>query len=326
MALPRIGEIIRYSVSYITQGKYKFYSLTIPSDVLANTCFATTREDDPIEGFQRVLDPKRAKEISEYIDNALGTIPSSIVLSAQPEANLQIVGRGKTLEFKYTPKAFLILDGQHRVYGFSMAKTALRIPVIIYNGLSRKEESRLFIDINTKQRPVSSELLLDIKQLAEYETDQEQICREIFDHFHSETDSPLLGLLSPAKKSKKKISRTTFYSAIKPLLPLFPGFDTYDIYSALRSYYGAFIAGASDLNTKNVITNAIVFRAVAQLFKTVAVRVKDRHGPNYSTDHFFEVLEPMFSKVKISKLENPGRSIKELTDHLENALASSFTL
>jgi len=326
MSLPKVGEIIRYSVSYVTQGKYKFYSLTVPSDILAKTCFATTREDDPIEGFQRVLDQKRAREIAEYIDNALGTIPTSIVLSAQDKAELKIVSRGKTLEFKYTPRAFLILDGQHRVYGFSMAKTALRIPVIIYNGLSRKEESRLFIDINTKQRPVSSELLLDIKQLAEYETDQEQICREIFDLFHSETDSPLIGMLSPAKKSKKKISRTTFYSAVKPLLPLFPGFDTYDIYIALRSYFGAFISGSSDLNAKNVITNAIVFRAVAQLFKTAAVRVKDRHGPNYSTDHFFEVLEPMFARVKISKLKNPGRSIKELTDHLETALESGFTL
>ena len=34
------------------------------------------------------------------------------------------------------PEAFLILDGQHRVYGFSLAKTSLRVPVVIYNNLT----------------------------------------------------------------------------------------------------------------------------------------------------------------------------------------------
>jgi DGQHR domain-containing protein len=123
-------------------------------------------------GFQCLLDKERAQQTAEYIDNGLGTIPNSIILSAQSEAMLKVVGRGKTLEFRDTQKSFLILDGQHRVYGFSLAKTSLRVPVVVYNGLSCKDESRLFIDINTKQRRVPNELLLDIKQLAEYETEQ----------------------------------------------------------------------------------------------------------------------------------------------------------
>ena len=107
-----------------------------------------------------MLDEKRAQQIADYVDVGFGTIPTSIVLSAQPAAQLKIVGSGKTLEFLDVPKAFLVLDGQHRVYGFSLAKTALRVPVVIYNNLSPKDESRLFIDINTRQRPVPNELLL----------------------------------------------------------------------------------------------------------------------------------------------------------------------
>src|SRR5207248_1145328 len=150
--------------------KHRFYTLTAPSDILAKTCFVSTRYDDPKEGFQRLLDKNRAQQIADYIDEGFGSIPNSIVLSAQPEAELKVIGRGKTIEFKDTPKAFLILDGQHRVYGFALAKTTLRVPVVVYNDLSRKDESRLFIDINTKQRPVPNELLLDIKKLAEYES------------------------------------------------------------------------------------------------------------------------------------------------------------
>ena len=94
-----------------------------------------------------------------------------------------MVSGGKTVEFTFNPKSFLVLDGQHRVYGFSLAETALRVPVVIYSGLTPTEEARLFIDINTKQRQVPNELLLDIKQLAEREDGRESLLREIFDRF-----------------------------------------------------------------------------------------------------------------------------------------------
>jgi hypothetical protein len=144
-----------------------------------------------------MLDKDRAQQIADYIDSGFGSIPTSIVLSAQPDAALRIIGKGKTVEFKSTRKAFLILDGQHRVYGFSLAKTRLRMPVVIYNGLSKRDKSRLFIDINTKQRPVPNELLLDIKKLAEYESDAEALFGEVFDLFDNEPGSPLFGLMSP---------------------------------------------------------------------------------------------------------------------------------
>src|SRR5690606_40121758 len=73
------------SVSLVRQGEHRFYSFTMPSDILAETCYVINRDEDPIEGFQRELDKKRAMEIANYIDSGLGTIPSSIVLSAQEE-------------------------------------------------------------------------------------------------------------------------------------------------------------------------------------------------------------------------------------------------
>ena len=185
--------------------------------------FVTTRNEEPKHGFQRVLDRDRAQQIAAYIDSGFGTIPSSIVLSAQPDAELRALGRSKTIEFSDTKKAFLVLDGQHRVYGFSLARTALRVPVVIYNALTRQDETRLFIDINTKQRPVPNELLLDIKRLADYETDQERLLSVVFDLFADRNDSPLLGLMSPATRSSGKISRVTFNNAIKPLMPIFGG-------------------------------------------------------------------------------------------------------
>ena len=151
------------SVSLVRQGDHKFYSLTLPSELLGDTCYVVNREEDPLDGFQRELDAKRATEIAAYIDRGLGTIPSSIILSAQEEADLKYDSKKKTISFLKIPKAFLIIDGQHRVYGFMKAKSAIRVPVIIYAELSKRDETRLFIDINSKQKGVPTELLLDIR-------------------------------------------------------------------------------------------------------------------------------------------------------------------
>lgn len=317
---------VRYSVSLVTQGKHQFYTLTMPSDVLAATCVVTTRKEDPKLGFQRELDEKRAQEIAHYIDNNFGTIPTSIILSAQEEAKLKVVGRGKTLEFTKAPGAFLILDGQHRVYGFSKAKTALRVPVVIYNGLNRSEETRLFIDINTKQRPVPSQLLLDIKQLADIETESEQLLRDIFDLFHEQRDSALVGHMSPSETARNKISRVTFSHAVKPLLPAFAGRSAEEIYDILNAYISALLVEITKKTSAPVLSKPVVFRAFMALFKTFAQRVVDKHGSNFSSASFQEFVSPVFSNLPIKKLETPGTSWAALREYLEKRLRSKLVL
>lgn len=316
----------RISVSRVAQGKHSFYTLTIPSDILARTCVVRTRKEDPNQGFQRTLDEKRAQEIANYIDEGLGTIPNSIVLSAQPAAELRIIGRGKTLEFADRPGAFLILDGQHRVYGFSKAKTPLRVPVVIYNGLSRTEESRLFIDINTKQRPVPPQLLLDIKKLAEIEDSSEMTLRHIFDRFNQDVSSALGGMMSPYESKKNAITRVTFNSAVKPLLEIFAGREPDQIYEILNSYLVAVSDALRRKSSANVLAKPVVFRAFIGLFPSIAQRVQDRYSGDYSSGNFAEVLAAIFANMSAKKLEKPGTSWVALRDYLEKRLRSKLAL
>lgn len=317
---------LRYSVSLVKQGKHQFYTLTMPSEVLAATCVVTTRKEDPIVGFQRELDEKRAAEIADYIDNDVGTIPSSIVLSAQDTAELRIVGRGKTIEFTNTPGAFLIIDGQHRVFGFSKAKTSLRVPVVVYNGLTRKEETRLFIDINTKQRPVPPQLLLDIKRLAQIETESEGLLRDIFDSFDIEFDSALAGYLSPSEASRSKLTRVTFNNAVKPLLSMFPGRSSEEIYSILNAYVSALSTELSKRTKEPLLAKPVVFRGFMAIFRAVAQRVVDKYGSDYSASNFQDVIAPIFSNLPMKKLEKPGTSWTSLRDYLDERLVSKLIL
>jgi DGQHR domain-containing protein len=318
-------ERLRYSVSLVRQGERSFFTLTMPSDVLARTCVVSTRAEDPKMGFQRTLDEKRAEDIADYIDNG-GTIPNSIVLSAQPVANLKVLGRGKTLEFEDTPGGFLILDGQHRVYGFAKVTKPLRVPVVIYNGLSRTEESRLFIDINTKQRPVPAQLLLDIKGLADIEDESEGLLRDIFDQFHEATFSSMSGLTAPFDSAKNKISRVTFNSAVKPLLEFFGDRSAGEIFDILNSYMSAVSSCLTNKSSNNLLSKPVIFRAVVGLFPVIAQRVQDKFSSKYTSSNFFAILEPIFSNIPTKKLLEPGTSWVALRDYFEGRLKKKMSI
>lgn len=315
------GEFLSYTASLITQGNHRFYTLTIPSDVLARTCFVVDRDEDPIEGFQRLLDKSRAQEIADYIDAGFGTIPTSIVLSAQKVAEFSYDRRKRTVRFRDNRKSFLVLDGQHRIYGFHLAKSELRVPVVVYSDLTRVDESRLFIDINTKQKPVPNELLLDIRKLAEYRNDLETRLGDIFDLFATEPSSPLLGAMSPSKRKKKQISRVTFNAAVKPILGLFGESSTSEIYAVLAAYLTAVIGQTSKNKLDLDLTLPVAFRAILSIFPEIAQRVRDRFGTSYSADNFAVIVADMLGNIKHSSVKNVGNSVtayaKVFTDGLK---------
>ncbi|MEX9849260.1 DGQHR domain-containing protein [Providencia huaxiensis] len=319
-------EVKSFTFSLITQGEHKFYSLTLGSDILAETCFVTSRYDDPVEGFQRLLDLERAQEIANYIDEGFGTIPNSVVLSAQPEAELTIKKGGRALTIKLHPKAFLVLDGQHRVWGYKLAKSKLRVPVVIYTGLTKKEETRLFIDINTKQRPVPNELLLDIKELAEMDSDPERIYRELFNIFQKNKFSVLNGLLSPSERKKGKISRVTFNASFSSVLNILENKSTEELFSIFNAYLSAMFKIFEDIGCKDELLNSMVFRGVISFFPEVASRVKYKYNSEYTSDNFSEVLQPVALMINKNTIVKNRSSYKKLVEILNGYLTKNFQL
>ena len=317
---------VSYTAVLLSQGKHRFYTLAMRSEMLAETCIVDPRMDNPIDGFQRLLDKKRAQEIADYIDKGFGTIPGSIVLSAQPEAKLRYVRKARTIRFQKTPRSFLIIDGQHRVYGFKLAKEPLRVPVVIYNGLSRADEARLFMDINTKQRPVPPELILDIKRLAETETDVEAMLRDVYDAFNSSPDSPLHGLLAPSDRQKGKLSRVTFNNALRAVWLAFADSDAQSVYDVFSAYIQAFLSGLRAQGAAENITNPTMFRAAALAFPDVAQRVSDRFDGKYSVANFELVLAPLFRNIKKNDLMKPGASYNSLHELFRKAMSAGFSL
>ncbi|WP_424361647.1 DGQHR domain-containing protein [Methylocystis parvus] len=310
----------------VTQGKHRFYSLVLPSDLLAQTCTVEARSENPIDGFQRLLDQKRAKSIARYIDAGFGTVPSAVVLSAQTRAHLAFDKETCALTFRKDPKAFLIIDGQHRVFGFKLAKSSVNVPVVIYNRLTRAQECRLFMDINTKQRPVPNELLLDIRRLSEVETETEALLHNVFDLFHNRKDSALAGYLSPAERKKNMISRVTFNAGLRSIKGAFVGAPADEVYAVLNAYLRACRHGLGLHAIDENIANPALFKALMLLFTNVAERVADRHAGKYTVGNFEEVLIPFFRRLKKSDLPRAGMTHIVLHEHYSKALSAGFTL
>jgi DGQHR domain-containing protein len=320
------GKAVTDTALPVTQGRHRFYSLSLPSDVLAETCMVEARTDNPIDGFQRLLDKRRARDIADYIDTGFGAVPSAIILSAQPRAHLRFDRETGQLSFRKDPRSFLIIDGQHRVYGFKLAAKAVRAPVIIFNKLTRAQECQLFMDINTKQRPVPPELLLDIRRLSESETAAEKLLHDVFDLFLTREDSALQGLLSPSERRKGKITRVTFNAALKSIKEAFVDAEASAVYAVMNAYLKACMTGLGLHEAAPNIANPALFKALVLLFANVAERVADRHGGQYTAKNFEDVLIPMFRRLKKSDLPKAGAGHLAMHEHFRKTLSAGFSL
>jgi DGQHR domain-containing protein len=299
------GTWASYPALVLTQNNHKFYFVTIPVEDVFPYCFVASREEDAIHGFQRNLSHDRVRDIARYLDKSQGSIPTNIVLSAQDNAHLSYSSKNKTVKYRRFPRAFLVLDGQHRLFGYGLTKKKHRVPVAIYEGLTRKEEAGLFIDINTNQRGVPAALLLDIKQVAEQETETEATLRHFFDKLNVDTDSPLCGLLSAARSAKGKISRVTFNRAVSHILKnaVTGRLSREKQYLLLRNYLRA--VEQSLLNTL-LLRRQAYFEAFCEFFEDVSRLSRERHR-DYKEQSLIDVLQPI-RNVDLENLPTGGRT------------------
>ncbi len=279
-----------------TQNNKSFYSLIVSSNILKEVCFISRRDDDNKKGFQRLLNETRAKDIARYLDHDQGVIPSSIILSAQDNARLSFDRQTSKLTFTVIKDSFLVIDGQHRLYGLMEAKKNYEMPIIVFTNLNTASEVNLFIDINTTQKGVSSALLLDIKQLAGKESKLEERQRELFDMLNN--NSALAGLLSPNKSTTGKISRTAFNEATKIVFENGPVSDqSIDIiFKAVRNYLSAAEYAFKISKSPNAkFTKAVIFKALFTVFPEVTNRCLQEKG-NLKMESLIDVIEPI-SKI-----------------------------
>src|SRR6185437_9149522 len=118
--------------------------------------------------YQRLVKKSRLKAIGEFIKEG-GYFPTNILVnfeerrrfdkrSIDDEANIQF----GDLHLPDRYKSAWIVDGQHRLYGYSVIDPKFskqNVAVIAFEELKREDEAKLFVTINHEQKTVPRTLL-----------------------------------------------------------------------------------------------------------------------------------------------------------------------
>ena len=198
-----------------TFGRKRFYQFAIEPERLLKLAYVSHRakiDSEAVGTYQRLLKKKRLKDIAQHIDETGGMFPTNIVINFRQDRNLRFDQSGPigddptvlgTLHLPNTYKCAWIIDGQHRLYGFSLSQRASKgkVPVLAFEGLEPTEEVKLFVDINTKQVRVPRNLLVQLEpELRMGPDDPEQDLRilhsELAIDLSMSDESPLYGRIS----------------------------------------------------------------------------------------------------------------------------------
>ena len=162
-------------------GKFRYYSFSIEPEKLLKICFVLHRTDssgDAFETYQRMVSKSRIKDIEKYIDDpdghGTGFFPNAIIININSKRPLRFDpaksaehSSGSQIGMLYLPKQYhsaFIIDGQHRLYGYGRSKWKSKhtIPVVAFEKLPQEVQTKLFVDINHKQKSVPTNLLLTL--------------------------------------------------------------------------------------------------------------------------------------------------------------------
>lgn len=131
------------------------------------------REVDNYLGIQREVEPKRVRELHQYVNTIDACFPTSVILAIQPECAEFNEDRNVLTLRSYHDEAgkviinraniARVLDGQHRIEGLAGLKNGpFQINVSIFVDMDIAEQAYLFSVVNLAQTKVKKSLVYDL--------------------------------------------------------------------------------------------------------------------------------------------------------------------
>ncbi len=155
-------------------GKRFYCFVSRPRDLL-KIAFVNHRSlNDPESAptYQRLIAKSRLREIGKYISKG-GFFPTNLLVNFTREVRFDKIEHDETTDVThgrlYLPDRYRsawVIDGQHRLYGFSSAHDKFldqNIIVVAFERLHKHEEANLFVTINHEQKTVPKHLLDDLE-------------------------------------------------------------------------------------------------------------------------------------------------------------------
>lgn len=166
-------------------GGHTYYSFSIEPEKLLKIGYVLHRNKANkklMPTYQRLIKRSRLKSVQEFVEDG-GYFPNSIIIDISTKRKLKFERSGNQVNealskigVLHLPKKYrsaFIIDGQHRLYGYANSeyKSKNSIPVVAFINLSRKEQVRLFMQINENQKAVPKNLRNTLKADLLYNSD-----------------------------------------------------------------------------------------------------------------------------------------------------------
>jgi DNA sulfur modification protein DndB len=152
-------------------GGKTFYSFVSTPEELLKICFVNHRTlADPLAlpTYQRLVKRSRLKAIGEFIEKG-GYFPTNILINFDEKRRFDKRANDENADVQFGDlhlpdkyKSAWIVDGQHRLYGYSIIDPKFskqNVAVIAFEELKREDEANLFVTINHEQKSVPRTLL-----------------------------------------------------------------------------------------------------------------------------------------------------------------------
>lgn len=144
-------------------------------------------------GTQRTLKPNKLKSIKEFIETRDATFPNTII-GTLSDASLYRYENGVlkiVISDDINEKAFQIIDGQHRLWGFENSPIAKDFDLLVTFFLNAdvEDQAYIFSIINTTQTKLEPSLVSDLAELSRITT-PENCVHSIAKVFNNREDSP----------------------------------------------------------------------------------------------------------------------------------------
>jgi DNA sulfur modification protein DndB len=216
-------------------GPHTFYSFAIEPARLLPISYVSHRAKNSIDEttYQRIIKKSRLNEIRTYVEEKNGMFPNSIIINFHTgKKNLRFdkssdVDSGTKAQhgILYLPKRYKsawIIDGQHRLYGFTGTDVAekMTVPVVAFENLDGFTEAKMFVDINSKQVKVPKGQLVGLYSELFWESDIDSerlsaLISKTITRLATDNASPLKGKIKLSERDYGPITMPSISNQMK---------------------------------------------------------------------------------------------------------------
>ncbi len=321
-----------------------FHTTMTVQDILKLSYVAVRGRDDEDGAVQRLLNKRRIESIKDFILSGNTFFNTFIINWTNSNDKISFIDGKVTVPV--VQNSAQVIDGQHRLAGLEEAIKIdknigkQKILVTICNGLSTKDAARIFVNINSEQKPVPKSLIYDL--FGEVEDDQDHAINRANDiamELNDNLDSPYFGLISfPGKlKNSVGVDLSTVVSALKRHLQPNGTFSSHNLtnlqnqknvivnyFTAIKFFYDR-EALWEDKMRNPFLTSAGFSGAIDHLTSNLLIKCAEKK--NFTVDNFRSLLSlPKFNLLERQNLKNlEGKSQRRrVSEFLGTNLLSSL--